>query len=77
MGGEKIGNLLCSLDIEKDKKVKAMLLYAGDKVYVIYYSLAIQGISVGQLINGMKVPVEYDGIKLTLMEYFTPKIYFL
>ena len=68
----KLENLLCGLDIANDARKKALLLhYAGDDVFEIFDSFSDEAKGVGA-VNGNGAPNEYEVVKQSLTDYFTP-----
>ena len=71
----KLENLFVALDIDSDKKWKAILLhYAGDKVFDIYHSFTDQQKRSGATTtaeDGSTIPNLYERTKKSLTDHFT------
>ena len=73
---EKFENMICALDITVDKRKKALLLhYVGEETYDIYDSFTDEQKGIGAtILDGENVqPNEYNVLKQSLTDYFTPK----
>ena len=73
---DKFENLICALDITSDKRKKALLLhYIGEETYDIYDSFSDEkkGIGATVTVSEREVPNEYNVLKNSLTDYFTPK----
>jgi hypothetical protein len=78
---EKLDNLICALDIDIDKRKKALLLhYCGEECFDIYDSFTDEQKGVGstktvQNENGdnIETPDEYGKLCSSFKNYFTPK----
>ena len=73
---ERFEFLLCTMDVEDDKKKKAMLLtYAGEEVFDIYsrFTDEEKGENVTRRVDKQFVSAEYERLKQSLHEYFTPR----
>ena len=68
----KFENLVCALDITTDARKKALLLhYGGDEIYEIYESFSEEKKGIGATADGE--PNEYNVLKKSFTDYFTPK----
>jgi hypothetical protein len=73
---DKFDNLICALDITDDKRKKAFLLhYVGDDVYNVYNSFSDERKGIGAVLRVGEEdhPNEYEALKKSLADYFTPK----
>ena len=74
---EKFENMLCALDINEDKRKKALLLhYCGNETYDIYDSFTDEkkGIGATRAVSETETtPDEYNVLKKSLTDYFSPK----
>ena len=75
---DRFENLLCALDINDDRKKKAMLLhYVGEETYDIFDSFTDEQKGIGAVRAGDREdeqePDEYNVAKKSLTDFFTPK----